>query len=171
MDRNFFERLLSTYQDSYDIVREYRAGDHVFDAYARLDASNARYVLLKKAELWRTLNHEHVFFARHRRVMEKDLSEFLEAVNDVIEPQLIRQGERTMPKDHMSSLVTGIFLSEEPVEPETIRRLRRMKFYRSYSLSFRGFCQGRFVIVDLAQRKVYGNAAARDIVRNLRKVV
>lgn len=76
-----------------------------------------------------------------------------------------------MPKDHMSSLVTGIFLSEEPVEPETIRRLRRMKFYRSYSLSFRGFCQGRFVIVDLAQRKVYGNAAARDIVRDLRKVV
>ena len=57
-----FEKLLNTYKESYDIYTGYRVGDLEYDAYAFLDVTSSRYVLMKKAELWRADCYEHVFF-------------------------------------------------------------------------------------------------------------
>jgi len=166
-----FEKLLNTYKESYDIYTGYRVGDQEYDAYAFLDVTSSRYVLMKKAELWRADCYEHVFFKHASQITGKEISAFSDLTKKEIEPKLVRKGEHTMPKDHMYSFITGIFICDGPVTGETVDKLKRTGFYKNYSLSLRGYCQLRLALIDIEGRKVFGNKAARDMVRDMRKML
>ena len=47
------ETLLASYAECYDIQRDYPIQDAVYPAYAKFNVTSAKYVLMKKAELWR----------------------------------------------------------------------------------------------------------------------
>ena len=47
------DRLLHSYERSYDIVKPSEVNGHTYDACASYHESGAKYVLSKKAELWR----------------------------------------------------------------------------------------------------------------------
>ena len=53
------DRLLHSYERSYDIVKPSEVNGHTYDACASYHESGAKYVLSKKAELW--------WFARGRK--------------------------------------------------------------------------------------------------------
>ena len=57
------ETLLASYAECYDIERDYPLQDTVYPAYAKFNATSAKYVLMKKAELWRVNCFEHAFFS------------------------------------------------------------------------------------------------------------
>ena len=56
------DRLLHSYERSYDIVKPSEVNGHTYDACASYHESGAKYVLSKKAELWRISCHEHAYF-------------------------------------------------------------------------------------------------------------
>ena len=170
MDHNeFFQKLLATYRDSYNIEENFRVGNNIYDADAFLDVSTSRYVLVKKAEIWRTDCYEHVFITHREQIVPDDIYLWEDQVASDIEPRLVRGGEATMPKDHMSSFVTGVFITNGPVDVDTANAVRDVRFYKNYKMSLRGYCQARAVLIDLKYRRVYGNRAAHDMVKDLRK--
>ena len=56
------DRMLHSYERSYDIVKPSEVNGHTYDACASYHESGAKYVLSKKAELWRISCHEHAYF-------------------------------------------------------------------------------------------------------------
>ena len=112
------ETLLASYAECYDIQRDYPIQDVVYPAYAKFNVTSAKYVLMKKAELWRVNCFEHAFFSVVSSLQTEDLQKLRRQITEYMEPQLVRSGAKYPPPNHMYTFLTAIFISEGRVSPE-----------------------------------------------------
>lgn len=162
------ERLLDLYEPCFDIESPFTVGDTVYDAYAFCDVTSSKYVLVERAELWRAYTFEHVFFMETDVFSEEMLRRYESQLQGEIEPRFVRRGERYPVQDHMCSYLTGIFICREAVPEDMLRQIRRHKFRSYYKFALRGYCESRLVVFDLEKGQVYGNRAARSLIKRYR---
>lgn len=165
------EKMIGSYRSSFDIERPYRINEDTYDAYARFDVSSVKYVLVKKAQLWKADCYEHCFFAHKELLTQMDLEHFHRNILEVIEPQMVRRGEPCTKKDHMYTYITGIFIAEDGITDEMKRVIRKFKFFKNYKLGFRGYSEARLLVFDMKKRRVLGNKAARELVKGYKKTI
>ncbi|MDO4312529.1 MAG: hypothetical protein Q4C52_05545 [Eubacteriales bacterium] len=163
------EQLLDSYQSSYDIAKPFDINGDVYDAYASFNVTSAKYVLIKKAELWRANCFEHTFFRYLDNLSSKDLETFHRHVVEYIEPELVRGGKSCPDKDHMYTFMTGIFICENGVPEDVKKQFKKYHFVKNYRFSIRGYSEVRLLVFDLKNRKIFGNAAAKDLVKGYTK--
>ena len=163
------DRLLHSYE-SYDIVKPSEVNGHTYDACASYHESGAKYVLSKKAELWRISCHEHAYFKAVEELNDQDVETFLTDLTEWIEPKVVREGKEVPDTDHMYTLVTGIFFADKPVADSVKKKIRKYKYYKNYRFSLRGYCQVRLLVFDTAEQKVFGNRAAWELVKGYAKM-
>lgn len=166
----FLDKLLKSYQSAYDITCPYEVDGESYDAYAVFNVTSAKYVLVKKAELWRANCYEHTFFSCRQVLMEEDLDRFKTQIQKTIEPDLVRGGRSCMEKDHMYTYITGVFLCEEGISPEVKVKIRRFKYFKNYRFGIRGYCEARLLVFDMKNHKVLGNRAARELIKGYKKI-
>ena len=168
--QELLERLLKSYASSFDIERPYEVNGNLYEAHAVFDVTSAKYVLVKKAELWRAKCFEHTFFRVFGAEMgETEVQRFREDIVSQIEPQLVRGGEKYPVQDHMYTYITGIFICENGVTGEARRAVKKFRFFKNYLLSIRGYAEARILVFDLKEKKVFGNRAARELVKGYKK--
>lgn len=168
--QKFMEKVLSAYQEAFDITRPFDVNGHRYDAYAAFNVTSAKYDLVEKAELWRANCSEHTFFSCCPSFDRETLIRFGTEIEEYIEPQIVRQGRGCMEKDHMYTFITGIFFSEEGISEEMKRAVRKFKFFKNYRFGIRGYSEARILVFDMKNQKVAGNRAARALVKSYRKV-
>ena len=56
------DKIVDTYRSNFDVEEPYEFHGEVYDAYAGFCMTSAKYVLVKRAELWRAHCFEHAFF-------------------------------------------------------------------------------------------------------------
>ena len=187
---SYLNRILEKLVPTHDIVRDYSADGQVVPAYARYEAMNEKYVLSRKATLWKAGEYEHVLFftvpaktaagspsddAEQAAVSPvtpdtvTDLAQQL--ITGYMEPVLSRNNEKYPPKDHMRTFLTAVIISETSPSVELVRLIRKYRFDKGYQFSFRGFSQGRLVFVDLSAGKVYTSPAANDVAEFYRQIL
>lgn len=163
-------KLLQSYRRSFDVTEDFKVGDVSYDAYAKFNVTGTKYVLIKKAELWRAHCFEHTFFLKSDSLSVDTLNTFAKQVTEIIEPVFVREGARYPVPDHMYTYVTGIFISESAVTDEVRKFIRKYHYLKNYLLSVRGYCESRIVLFDLESGKVYGNPAARLLIKGYKKI-
>lgn len=163
------EHLLDSYQSSYDITKPFDINGDVYDAYAGFNVTSARYVLIKKAELWRANCFEHTFFRCIEDITGNDLCVFQRHITDFIEPELIRKGKKYPEKNHMYTFITGIFICENGVPDYVKKEIRKFKFLKNYLLGIRGYTETRLLVFDMRNRRIFGNSAAKALVKGYNK--
>lgn len=167
---SLLEKILSTYSANFDIEEPYAYHGKIYDAYAAFNLTSSKYVLVKKAELWRANCFEHAFFLCEDVVVPEDAAGFERQLLKYMEPELIRGGQELPPKDHMYTYLTGIFISEKAVSPETEAAVKKMRFRKNYRFSVRGYGEARVVLMDMERKKIVGNPAAKDLVKGYKKM-
>lgn len=164
------ERLLESFQSSYDIERNRRIGVEIFEAYAAFRAANAKYVLVKSAELWRAECFEHVFFrVAKRELTPEDVGRFRNMMLTQIEPEFVRHGEKYPPKDHMYTYMTMIYICESGMTEKARDAIRSFRYVKNYKLTIRGYSEARILVFDLKNGKISGNRAAKELVKGYKK--
>ena len=168
--KDILETLLESFQASYDVERACDINGDIYEAYASFRAANARYVLVKSAELWRAECFEHVFFRINRMELTAETVDlFGRQVTDYIEPELVRHGEKWPPENHMYTYMTMIYICENGVSEEAAGRIRSFRYVKNYKMSIRGYSEARILVFDLKNRKLLGNRAARELVKGYKK--
>ena len=71
----------------------------------------------------------------------------------------------------MYTYLTGVFVSEKAVSPETLQTLKKLKFRKNYRFAVRGFSEERLVLLYMENRRIYGNPAAKDLIKGYKKMV
>lgn len=164
------EKLLDSFENSYDIERGFNLNGDIYNAYARFNATGAKYVLVKKAELWRADCFEHVFFRLSREELtEKVIQDFRKQITDYIEPELVRGGKKWPESNHMYTYMTVIYICEEGAAWETEKMIRAFRYIKNYKLTIRGYSEARILVFDLKNRRIFGNRAARELVKGYKK--
>ena len=153
-----------------ELVKPSEVNGHTYDACASYHESGAKYVLSKKAELWRISCHEHAYFKAVEELNDQDVETFLTDLTEWIEPKVVREGKEVPDTDHMYTLVTGIFFADKPVADSVKKKIRKYKYYKNYRFSLRGYCQVRLLVFDTAEQKVFGNRAAWELVKGYAKM-
>ena len=163
------DKLLESYAECYDVQKNYPVQDSIYDAYAKFNVTSAKYVLMKKAELWRVNCFEHTFFSVVSPLQIEDLQNFRKQITDYMEPQLVRGGAKYPPPNHMYTFLTGIFISESRISPEVKREIKRFRYFKNYLAAIRGYSEARLLVFDLETGEILGNHAAKEMVKGYRK--
>lgn len=166
---SLLEKILSFYQSDFDIDKPYYIHDDYYDAHARFEITNAKYVLIKKAELWRALCFEHVFFRITDNFNKEELIKARKHILNYIEPELVRKGARWPEPNHMYTYITFLFICENGVQPEALREIKKFRFEKNYLFTIRGYSLARILVFDLKGKKIYGNKAAKPLIKGYKK--
>ena len=190
---DYLDKILGRMTFTHNITRNFTADGRTFAAYALYEASSEKYVLSRKANLWKVSESEHVLFmtlpenadpgadseadsgagpgANSSADPEALFKEAGRLISDYMEPVLSRGNEKYPPKDHMRTFLTAVLVLERFPGPELIRKVRRYRFDKSYLFSLRGFSQGRIIVVDLPSKRVYTSPAAKDVAAFFRQAL
>ena len=190
---DYLDKILDRMTSTHNITRNFTADGRTFATYALYEASSEKYVLSRKANLWKVSESEHVLFmtlpenadpgadpgadsdadpgANPGASPEALFEETGRLISDYMEPVLSRGNEKYPPKDHMRTFLTAVLVLERSPGPELIRKVRRYRFDKSYLFSLRGFSQGRIIVVDLPSKKVYTSPAAKDVAAFFRQAL
>ncbi len=168
-ETRLLEQLLDSYQSSYDIVKPFDINGDIYDAYASFNVTSARYVLIKKAELWRANCFEHTFFRCTDSLSSQDLADFYRHITGYIEPVFIRNRKKYPEKNHMYSYITGIFICGNGIPDHVRKEIRSFRYTRNYLFGIRGYSQARLLVFDLKNKNISGNATAKDLIKGYNK--
>ena len=163
------EQLLESFESSYDVERTCELNGNIYDAYAAFRAENSKYVLVKKAELWKAKCFEHVFFRKKATLTQKDIEEFRKQIENFIDPELVRHGEKWPEKDHMYTYMTAVYICENGISEEIQKMIKKFRYVKNYCFTVRGYSEARILVFDLKNQKILGNPAAKELVKGYRK--
>lgn len=162
---DYLDKILERMAPTHNIIRGYAADGRVFPAYAQYASSAEKYVLTRRANLWKVSESEHILFMTFPSSAEQEelVEDAQRLVGSFMEPVYARGNGKYPPKDHMRTFLSVVLIADRSIDKELIRKIRRYRFDKSYLFALRGYSQGRLIAVDLPGGKVYTSPAAKDV--------
>lgn len=157
----YLKKGLSRY---FDIEDQYVINNDVFDFFANFRQRSAKYMLMKKAEIYAFNTHEYIFHKKLNRPFGKEDLQWLKTFYKENGHSIVKQDH-----EHMSSTVTVIVdcvLPDESLQKE----IKKFKYYKSFFFGLKGWVNGKVILVDSSLNKGIANRfGEKDLHRFLRK--
>lgn len=154
--------LKKAYSQSFDLTSGFVVGGRRFDLYGRFASTGEKYVLTRKAKLWEVQTYEHLLVFRADDFSAGDLPGLTASIDDSLEPDLVRGGEKYPPENHMMTYLTIVVLSEQGFSPETREAVKKFSYTKDYLFTFRGRMETHLFLVDLTNGDVTYSKAGKD---------
>lgn len=156
------ERLLSAYSSYFDIER-------AEDSQAPLAASchfhvrSAKYVLIKKAELWSASSNEHMYIF--------SVPELTEELYRACEKQAYEEGMALIEpnSNHMYTYITAVFLCDSCTEG-ALKLLKKCRLYKSFHFSLHGWMEFHTLLVQRGREDFPTNPRGRANAKLMKKL-
>ncbi|MBN2797487.1 MAG: hypothetical protein JXR88_18910 [Clostridia bacterium] len=148
----------------FDITDEYQIGNEIFDFFAYFKQRSAKYMLLKKAEIYAYHTNEYIFHKRLNRA-------FAQTDLDWLKEFYANHGHKIVKRDqeHMSSTVTVIMDCVLP-EGDLRKQVQKFKYYKSFAFGLKGWVNGKIILVDSSLNQGIANKVGeKDLPRFLQK--
>lgn len=149
-------RLLLAHEAWFTIKRDYEFGGRTFPGYAEFHSHGEKYVLVKRAKIWEVDSHEYIFFDSKEALTAEGLASEVEFMKTkgieavVLEP------------NHMNSFIS-LVLVVDSVEPGLDKKIKKTSFHKEFKMGLQGWADMRLAVVCLSERKVYTNAAGKEM--------
>lgn len=134
------EKLLGAYEGYFDIER---SDDFTppLEAICHFNVRSAKYVLLKKAEIWSASSNEHVYIF--------SVPELTEDIYRECEKLTYDEGMKLIHpnREHMYTYLTAVFICDS-CTPEAKKLLKRCRLYKSFHFSLHGWMDFHTVLIE-----------------------
>ena len=148
------EKALDSYRRYYNVTTE--GVEPPFCAEAEFHSHNERYVLVKSAKIADLDTNEYVFFARENHLTSERLIELCDAAWE-------RGLARVNPVEgHCSSDVILILVADS-VDETAFKSVKKIKRYKSYLFTFRGWSHFRLLVRDCSSGNLACNRMGSDL--------
>jgi len=151
---NNMERKLKSY---FDIERDYDLNGYPLDLYAKHHFRNERYVLSKKFVVYGQENNEYIFIKYFEEVGEISLKEYIDflvkSIDILVEPD----------NDHMSSVITGVLLTNHKPKIEVIETIKKFKYHKGFAFGFKGWVDIRLILVTMDGECIVTNKKGKEV--------
>ncbi len=161
--KEYLREILSRYRANFDITENYKLGSTEYPAYAWFFSLGEKYVLKKEAQLWAIRAYEHVLFINTKKLTIDALNDIRNVIENHVEPELVRKGEKYPEKDHMCSYMTFVIISEETPDKETCKAIRKFKYDKGYLFNFRGHSEARIACAAMDSEEVFTNYSGKEL--------
>ena len=149
------------YEAYFDIYPDYFILGRRLDLCARSHVRSEKFFLTKKAVLAAWETNEYCLVEGHSAKIYapevKDFTIFLvSAAGELVKPH----------KEHMSSVLTGILVSEQGFDPDAIHIGTRFKHSRDFWFGLRGWYSACLLLVDLSSGQVYASPKGKEVIKS-----
>ena len=154
--QNMLDNLLLQYEGYFNVSKP-----HIFDgdeilAYASFEQRMAKYVMIKRAEIFAIKTYEHVFFVHAADLTmsgwEKEKNRITFAEKDYVIPH----------KEHMYSYITLILLCDT-IDPDVKKAISKFRYTKNYKWTLEGYSAVRICALDLSSEEIITNKQAKDV--------
>jgi len=157
----YLETLRHKYEAYFDIYPDCPILGRKLDLYARSHIRSEKFFITKKVALGAWETNEYCLVEGHSANIYapqvQDFTTFLvNAAGELVKPH----------KEHMSSVVTGILVSEQGFAPEAIHIGTRFKHSRDFWFGLRGWYSVCLLLVDLSSGQVYANSKGKEVMKS-----
>lgn len=157
----YLETLRRKYEAYFDIYPDYSILGRRLDLYACCHVRNEKFFISKKATLGAWETNEYCLVEGHSAKVYvpqvQDFTTFLvNAANELVKPH----------REHMSSVVTGILVSECGFDPEAIHISTKFKRSRSFWFGLRGWYSVCLLLVDLSSSQVHTSLKGKEVMKS-----
>lgn len=145
-------KLKNALNSYFDITENYKINNEYLSIYAKSVIRNERYIGSKNIVIGAYENHEHCLVkAKKTFVDENDIKKFLELLkytsDKFIHPH----------KEHMSTIISGVYLTETGFTDKAIQLGKKFKFRKNYAFGFKGWSNIYVILIDLNSMNIYTN--------------
>ncbi|MBO5607916.1 MAG: hypothetical protein J5930_08485 [Treponema sp.] len=152
------EKVLNSYRGYYNIKTE--GVESPFAAEAEFHSHNEKFLLVKAARIADIDSNEYVFFALENHLTFERLKEL-----DRIAWE--RGISRVKPDENHRNSDVILYVLADSVDGDVPGQIKKLKHYKSYLFSLRGWSHYRLLAYDCSSKKALCNRMGKD----LRKVV
>jgi len=159
--QEYLETLRGKYEAYFDIYPDYSILNRRLDLYACCHVRNEKFFVTKKASLGAWETNEYCLIEGHStEIYAPQVQNFttflINAARELVKPH----------KEHMSSVVTGILVSELGFDSEAIHIGTRFKNSRSFWFGLRGWYSVCLLLVDLSSGQVYASPKGKEVMKS-----
>lgn len=161
--KQFIVKLKEIYSVLYDIETDKMLGTTPLTFQAQYRREDERYMVSRKAKVWRVENREIVFVHTPQSLLsEHTLQQFQQNMQNHF--------QKFIPKtDHMSSIFIGMLLTNQPVSAhiqKAIKRFRKIKFIR---FGMNGWAEFYVAVVHVANGQLLIHPKGRQFIEEIEK--
>ena len=156
------EKLIRSYEGYFDIERS-DDFEPPLQAVCHFNVRSAKYVLLKKAELWSATSNEHVYIF--------SVPELTEEIYRTCEKKAYEEGMKLIdPKPgHMYTYITAVFICDS-CTPEAKKLLKKCRIYKSFHFSLHGWMDFHTVLIQRGESDFPTNRSGKSNAKFMKNI-
>ncbi|WP_461207566.1 hypothetical protein [Clostridium sp. DL1XJH146] len=153
---SYKEKLKDSLDAYFNVDLDKEVYNKKFDLYASFNQRNAKYMLVKNAEIYAFKTDEYVFYEHFEETLKisdiETIKEFIESnINEMVH----------VDKEHMSSIFNFIITVDNGIDDETLKAIKKFKFHKSFKFGLNGWSDVRLMVIDLEKDELYSNRFAK----------
>lgn len=153
----YINKLEDSYKTHFKIKKDTYFLENHLDILAHCKLVNVRTMLTENDIIDSFETNEFCFVKHLDNISEETLQKHI---------NMLIEGEKlcvTPHKDHKSSYLTGILISENSIKDNIKKYVKKFKFAKAYRFYWFGWCDIRLILIDLKNQEVITNKAGKFV--------
>ncbi|HOK20386.1 MAG TPA: hypothetical protein PK188_07845 [Thermosynergistes sp.] len=140
----------------FDVFRDRRVGDQLFDIVAEFHARTERHLLTMVMDAYEA--HEYRMIKCYDRLSLDNVINFAKWLTQ-------EAHRRTRPnEEHMCTIITGAVISENTLDEDVKKFIKGFKHVKYHAFGLKGWQEVRLLAVDLSTGSVAANGRGRQVI-------
>jgi len=154
----YLKDLEERYKYYYEVERDKEISGLKVDIFAKYSTEHFRQVLTKKIKIDQHYTKEYAMVKALSGLGNKnEVEEFSKYLKSLINKLF------TPSVDIMSTIINGVLVSTSGFSEEAVSFVKKFKFSKSFLLGIKGWCDIRFILIDLKGQKLYSNKKGKEV--------
>ena len=154
----YLRDLEERYKYYYELERDKEISGLKVDIFALSSTEHFRQALTKNIKIDQHYTKEYAVVKAEKRFIDKnEVEEFSKYLKSLINKPF------TPSVNIMSTIINGVLVSTSGFSEEAINFAERFKFSKSFLLGLKGWCDIRFILIDLKGQKLYSNKKGEEV--------
>ena len=155
----YIDDLHDRYSLFYDTNRNADILNKTVDIFAQYKDIQGRTFLTSK-DIIDSFETNEICFVKHFEKIDInsliDFTEFLKkAAEKYVEPK----------RGHMCTHITGVIITQDDIDDELKRVIKKFKYSKSYFFTLHGWCEIRFLFINPAKEKIIANKPGKNVIK------
>ena len=142
------ELMKKRLMNNFDMTVPFEYAGYSIDLFAESHLRTERYFATKKAKVYGMENDEFCFLKHFDMITEDIVDAYIEMLIASIDDMV------KIRDDHMSTIITGIIVTDSIDDKNIESRVKRFRHQKSYAFGLKGWVDVRLILVDLKEKKV-----------------
>lgn len=154
----YLDILEKKHEKFFDVYRNHRIGDMVFDLYTEFHIKNERFFFVSVLDAYEA--HEYRFVKSFLAPNLNDVERFVEWMQGEI--KILAKPDT----NHMCTTLTGIIVAKNGLLPEVESYIKRYKYTKYFGFGMKGWCDIRLIGVDGVSDRVVANKKGKEVMKD-----